>query len=163
MLRRVELCQEELFLLVFILVSFFQYLRWLKGENAVAVARKSSPNCCVVWWPVCKFPSAWEQCVHRVSWAPHTPALHIAAERNCSSLWWSVRGLQTVLSAPKVASIWGLAWKDSGHFSSLFLQVGSHLSLGIPLCAVGQTHGVLCLAAPQRSKLLSQEFQRHIL
>lgn len=71
MLRRVELCQEELFLLVFIHVSFFFFFctcgSGRGGGNALAVARKSNPNCCVAWWLVCKFTAAWEQCVNHVS------------------------------------------------------------------------------------------------
>lgn len=55
-----------------------------------------------------------------------------------------------VLSAPEVASIWGLASKDSGDFSSLIPQVGPHRSLVVLLCLVGQTHSLFSLAAAQR-------------
>lgn len=148
MLRRVEPCQEWLFLLVFILVFFFLYLQQLKEGSAVAVARESSRNCCVAWWWVCKFTTAWEQCVNHVSEAPCIPALHISSKSNCTSWWWPVRGLQMVLCVPQVASIWGLTCKDFRDFSSLIPQVGSNLSPGILLCPVRQTHSILCLQQP---------------
>lgn len=44
MLWRVELCQEELFLLVLIPVSFFLYLRQLKGRECCSCGKKKQPK-----------------------------------------------------------------------------------------------------------------------
>lgn len=85
---------------------------------------------------MCIFTTVQEQGVNCMSKAPPLPTPHATSKGNCTSLWWSLGGLQMVPVDTKTAFVWVVPCKDSRDFFKIDIPCGITPAIRHPPCAL---------------------------